>query len=128
MILQTQMKQMAEMVVTTVKACSGITLLSKAPMETTIVDVINALLGTECLFNLANLAGASLLLLNVKSMRLVENNPLFPAEAAEVNTTKLIIPAATGIPIKPNTSTNGLLAASSCVHGFTQRMTSIAPI
>ena len=65
MMLQTHRKQMALIVVTMVKACSGMILLINAPMETTMVDVTNALLGTARLFNFLSLAGASLLLLKV---------------------------------------------------------------
>ena len=107
------MKQMALIVVTIVKACSGRTLLSKAPIDTTMVDVNKALLGTACLFNFASLEGAFSSLLNENSMRLVENKPLLHAEAADVNTTKLMMPAASGMPTNVNTSTNGLLEAFS---------------
>ena len=65
------------------------------------------------------------MLLKLYNIRLVENKPLLQAEAADVKTTKLIIPAATGIPIKVNTSTNGLLAAFSCVHGLMHKMTNM---
>jgi hypothetical protein len=64
-MLHTHMKQMALMVVTTVNACSGISLLNNAPIDTTIVDVNKALLGTAWLFNFSSLAGASPFLLNV---------------------------------------------------------------
>lgn len=64
-MLHTHMKQMALMVVTTVNAFSGISLLNNAPIDTTIVDVNKALLGTACLFNFSSLAGASPFLLNV---------------------------------------------------------------
>jgi len=49
--------------------------------------------------------GPLLFLLKLKRILLVENIPLLQAEAAEVNTTKLIIPAAIGIPTKLNVLT-----------------------
>ena len=121
------MKQMALIVVTTLKAFSGISLLNNAPTDTTIVDTISALLGTLFLFNLANDGEACLLLPRLYSIRLVENKPLFPAEAAEVSTTKLMIPAAIGIPANVNTCTNGLLSADISFQGLMQRITNNAP-
>ena len=45
-MLQTQIKQIALIVVTILKACSGISLLKSAPTDRTSADVSNALLGT----------------------------------------------------------------------------------
>ncbi|MNT76789.1 hypothetical protein D3C72_2158360 [compost metagenome] len=52
-------------------------------------------------------------------MRLVENTPLFAEDAAEVSTTKLMIPAAAGKPARTNSSTKGLLLATTSRHGVT---------
>ncbi len=57
----------------------------------------------------------------------MENNPLLPAEAAEVSTTKFIIPAAIGIPANVNTWTKGLLEADISYHGLIHKMTNNAP-
>lgn len=127
MILHTQIKQIALIVVTTLKAFSGISLLNSAPIDTTIAETISALLGTLFLFNFANEEDACLLLPRLKSMRLVENKPLLPAEAADVSTTKLIIPAAIGIPANVNTCTNGLLAADISFQGLMHKRTNKAP-
>lgn len=93
-----------------------------------IVETKSALLGTWFLFTFPSFFGASSFLPKVYSILLVENKLLLPADAAEVITTKLMIPAATGIPIKPNTETNGLLEADSSVHGVILKITNNAPI
>lgn len=121
------MKQIALIVVTILKAFSGISLLNSAPTDTTIAEMTSALLGTLFLLSLAKAGDACLFLPRLKSMRLVENKPLLPAEAAEVSTTKLIIPAAIGMPANVNTWTNGLLAADISYHGLIHRMTNSAP-
>ena len=53
--------------------------------------------------------------------------PLLHEEAAAVKTTKLIIPAANGIPINANNLTNGLLSGSTLSHGIMDMMTANAP-
>ena len=55
-------------------------------------------------------------------MRLVENTPLLAEDAAEVSTTKLMMPAAAGRPASMNSSTNGLLSATTSRHGVTARI------
>ncbi len=55
---QTQMKQIALIVVTILNACPGNSLLSKAPTETTIVETNKAFAGTWFLFNFENLFDA----------------------------------------------------------------------
>ena len=72
MILHTHIKQIALIVVTIINACSGTSLLNNAPIETTTVDTSSARLGTDFLLSLASFAGASLFLLNVYRLRLVE--------------------------------------------------------
>ncbi|MNI27222.1 hypothetical protein D3C73_809520 [compost metagenome] len=121
------MKQMALIVVTMPKACSGISLLSSAPAEITSVEIKSELPGTWLLFSLAKEADALPLLLRLYRIRLVENIPLLQAEAAEVNTTKLIMPAAIGMPTKVKVLTNGLSAGLSCVHGLMHSRTNRAP-
>lgn len=118
---------MALIVVTTLKAFSGINLLSNAPTDTTIADTTSALLGTLFLLSFAKVGEACLLFPRLKSMRLVENKPLLPAEAADVRTTKLIIPAAIGIPASVNTCTNGLLVADISFQGLMHKITNSAP-
>lgn len=115
------------MVVTMPKAWSGISLLKRAPAEMTSVDTNNPLLGTWFLFSFANLDGPWSFLLKLYKIRLVENIPLLQAEAAEVNTTKLIIPAASGIPTKLKVLTNGLSAAFNSIHGLINKRTISAP-
>lgn len=127
MILHTQIKQIALMVVTMPKAWSGISLLKRAPAEMTSVDTNNPLLGTWFLFSFANLDGPWSFLLKLYKIRLVENIPLLQAEAAEVSTTKLIIPAASGIPTKLKVLTNGLSAAFNSIHGLINNRTISAP-
>lgn len=53
--------------------------------------------------------------------------PLLQADAADVNTTKLMSPAATGIPMSPKVFTKGLSDALSSVHGLIHSKTKIAP-
>ena len=53
------------------------------------------------------------------SIRLVENTPLLAEEAADVSTTKLIRLAAAGNPTSTNSSTNGLFAGTTELHGVT---------
>lgn len=128
MILHTQIKQIALMVVTMPKAWSGISLLKRAPAEMTSVDTNNPLLGTWFLFSFANLDGPWSFLLKLYKIRLVENIPLLQAEANfEVNTTKLIIPAASGIPTKLKVLTNGLSVAFNSIHGLINKRTISAP-
>ncbi|MNF03400.1 hypothetical protein D3C80_2027100 [compost metagenome] len=55
-------------------------------------------------------------------MRLVENTPLLAEDAAELSTTKLMIPAAAGRPANTNNSTNGLLLATTSRQGVTAMM------
>ena len=61
-MLHTHIKQIALIVVTTLKAFSGINLLNRAPADTTIVEITSALLGTLFLLSLANAGDACLLL------------------------------------------------------------------
>ena len=53
--------------------------------------------------------------------------PLLHDEAAAVMTTKLMIPAAAGMPTRSNTMTNGLTPGRNSVHGRTDMMTIRAP-
>ncbi|MNC36564.1 hypothetical protein D3C75_850900 [compost metagenome] len=71
----------------------------------------------------ANDLGASPSCARPNSIRLVENTPLLAEEAAEVSTTKLITLAAAGRPISTNSSTNGLLSATTELHGVTDIIT-----
>ncbi len=71
--------------------------------------------------------GACFVLLKLYKIRLVENIPLLQAEAADVNTTKLIIPAANGMPTRLKVFTNGLSVAFSCIHGLIHKRMSNAP-
>ena len=126
-MLHTQIKQIALIVVTKLNASSGINLLRRAPTDTTIVETINAFCGTLLRFNFANFGLACLFEPKLYSMRLVENIPEFPADAADVNTTKLIIPAAIGIPASVNTWTNGELSALIVFQGLIAKITNNAP-
>src|SRR5699024_9979438 len=60
------------------------------------------------------------------SMRDVEKIPLFADEAADVSTTKLIMPAAAGSPARANICTNGLESLWTLSHGVTIMMTARA--
>ena len=126
-MLHTQIKQIALTVVTKLNASSGINLLSRAPTDTTIVETTKAFCGTLRRFNFANFGLAWLFEPRLYIMRLVENRPEFPAEAADVNTTKLIIPAAIGIPANVNTCTNGELSALIVFQGLIAKITNNAP-
>ena len=55
-------------------------------------------------------------------MRLVENTPLLADDAAEVSTTKLMMPAAAGRPASTKSSTNGLLLGTTSRQGVTAMM------
>ncbi|MNO01267.1 hypothetical protein D3C81_2213650 [compost metagenome] len=66
-------------------------------------------------------------MLKLYKIRLVENIPLLQADAAEVNTTKLIIPAAIGMPTKLNVLTKGLSDGLSSVQGLMHNRAIIAP-
>ncbi|MMZ66258.1 hypothetical protein D1872_287370 [compost metagenome] len=79
------------------------------------------------MFSLAYWEGAWSFLPKLYRIRLVENIPLLQAEAAEVNTTKLMMPAATGIPTKLNVLTNGLSEGLSPVHGLMHNRAINAP-
>ena len=54
--------------------------------------------------------------------------PLLHDEAAAVMTTKLMMPAAPGMPILSNTMTNGLTPGVNSVQGSTDMMTISAPM
>ena len=54
--------------------------------------------------------------------------PLLHDEAAAVMTTKLMMPAAAGMPIRSNTMTNGLIAGMNSVQGTSDMMTIRAPM
>ena len=79
-------------------------------------------------FVIPNLSGACFLSAKPNSVRLLEKIPLLHAEAAAVKTTKLIIPAAKGIPIKANNLTNGLSLGSNSFHGIIEIITANAPM
>lgn len=55
---------------------------------------------------------------NPNNIRLFEKIPLLQDEAAAVKTTKLINPAANGIPINENNLTNGLSFGSTLSQGI----------
>ncbi|MNV72621.1 hypothetical protein D3C71_1657250 [compost metagenome] len=61
----THIKQMALIVVTIPKACSGISLLKRAPTDITIVEMNNELPGTWFLFSLPKRGDAWLFLLKL---------------------------------------------------------------
>ena len=73
-------------------------------------------------------AGPCFLPANPNIVRLLANIPLLQEEAAAVSTTKLIIPAAKGIPTNPNILTYGLSAGFNCCHGTTDMITANDPI
>lgn len=79
------------------------------------------------LFSFAKLAGPCFVLLKLYRIRLVENIPLLQADAADVNTTKLMIPAASGMPTKLKVFTKGLSAAFSSIQGLIHNKTISAP-
>ena len=76
----------------------------------TTVEKNNALEGTLRVVSLAKGAGAFLSLASENTIRLVLKMALLHAEAADVRTTKLTIPAAAAIPTATKTWTNGLFA------------------
>ncbi|MNM57884.1 hypothetical protein D3C81_691020 [compost metagenome] len=59
-------------------------------------------------------------------MRLVEKTPLLADDMAEVSTTKLMMPAAAGRPASTNSSTKGLLLATTSRQGVTAMMATSA--
>ena len=83
--------------------------------------------GTPFLFVLSKIGGACSFLDKPKSIRLFEKIPLLQDEAAAVSTTKLMIPAANGIPINANNLTKGLSSGLICVQGMIDIITAKAP-
>ncbi|COT25360.1 Uncharacterised protein [Streptococcus pneumoniae] len=79
------------------------------------------------MFVLLNAGGACLLSDNPNNILLFEKIPLLHDDAAAVNTTKLIKPAANGIPISVNNLTNGLLSGSTLSQGMIDMITARAP-
>ena len=61
-------------------------------------------------------------------MRPVLKIPLLHDDAAAVMTTKLMIPAAAGMPIFSNTKTNGLVSGFNWFQATSDMMISRAPI
>ena len=76
----------------------------------------------------ANVSGAFLSLASEYTIRLVLKIALLHADAADVKTTKLMIPAAATIPTATNTWTNGLSAGLIAFQGYTLIMTTSAPM
>lgn len=76
-----------------------------------ITEKVNPLAGTKFLDNRLHRFGAAPSKDNPYNMREVEKIPLLADDAAEVMTTKLMMPAAAGIPASANICTNGLLSA-----------------
>ncbi len=62
-----------------------------------------------------------------RSIRPVEYMPELQEDSAAVSTTKLMMPAAAGMPTLPNAATNGLTPGSNSDHGTSDRMISRAP-
>src|SRR2546430_9116535 len=81
-----------------------------------------------CALPISSTFGPSPLAPAVRSIRDVEYSP--PAlhdDSAAVSTTKFTIPAAAGMPILVNASTNGLVSSSNSVQLITDRITSSDP-
>src|SRR6185437_10554354 len=117
----TNMNSTADSVVTRVNAVIrlGTRYISAAPSSRQKQENSRPSEGTAAFDRRANAFGAWFSPARPYSMRLVEKMPLFAEEVAEVSTTKLIRLAAAGMPASTNSSTNGLLSASTSRHGVT---------
>lgn len=73
--------------------------------------------GTRFFDNFKKTGGNSFCCANVYNIRDDENRPEFKADAAAVNITKLMIPAAAVIPTLANVSTNGEPTVSNLSQG-----------
>ncbi|MNP42027.1 hypothetical protein D3C76_1357620 [compost metagenome] len=101
----------------------GLTYSITTPPSRQMQEKVSPFAGTARLDSLANALGATPSCARPKSIRLVENTPLFAEEAADVSTTKLIRLAAAGRPTRTNSSTNGLLVGTTEPHGVTDIIT-----
>ncbi len=95
------------------------------PMSAT--ETVMPTAGVLRALSLPNACGASLLAARSRSIRPVEYMPELQDDRAAVSTTKLTMPAASGMPISPNAWTNGLSPSENSVHLTTERITSSAP-
>src|SRR5690606_2479887 len=97
----------------------GLTYSITTPPSRQMQEKVRPVAGTARLDSLPKLFGAAPSCARPNNIRLVENTPLFADDAAEVSTTKLIMLAAAGKPTRINSSTNGLLSATTELHGVT---------